>query len=130
MLYKTLEEVIPLNVSIGQYGPGYHGPSAKHKEAWKEYGCSIIEVANANMLADLWAKNMFREDPNGHNSPSVLDSLCSTLLGSIVGGYWQDQGVQHLHQYGKEGFEFSLLQEGTLQHKKGLLMEIIGVGLG
>ncbi|KAL5647980.1 hypothetical protein ACJX0J_042335, partial [Zea mays] len=84
--------------SIGQYGPGYHGPSAKHEEAWKEYGCSIIEVANANMLADLWEKNMF------------------TLLGSIVGGNWQDQGVQHLHQYGKEGFELG----GDLNRLQGL----------
>lgn len=67
------ENKIPLNVvnsrswqimmeSIGQYGPGYRGPSyyearvpwleravkrtstlrAKHEEAWKEYGCSIM----------------------------------------------------------------------------------------
>ncbi|KAL5681202.1 hypothetical protein ACJX0J_007587, partial [Zea mays] len=58
---KSTPEEIPLNVSIGQYGPGYHGPSDKHEEAWKEYGSvdASSEVANANMLADLWAKNMF-----------------------------------------------------------------------
>jgi hypothetical protein len=53
--------------------------------------------------------------PNGLNSPSVLDSLCSTLLGSVVGGYWQDQGVQHLHQYGKEGFEVPIQAWATSQ---------------
>jgi hypothetical protein len=67
------EKKIPLNVvnsrswevmleSIGQYGPGYHGPSyhearipwlervvkrtselrSKHEEAWKEYGCTLM----------------------------------------------------------------------------------------
>ncbi|KAL5654823.1 hypothetical protein ACJX0J_034142, partial [Zea mays] len=86
---KSTPEEIPLNVSIGQYGPGYHGPSDKHEEAWKEYGCSIISVGEAN-------------NEGGQRT------CCP--------GYWQDQGVQHLHQYGKEGFEglfFSLLQEGV-----------------
>ncbi|KAL5658095.1 hypothetical protein ACJX0J_031258, partial [Zea mays] len=54
------------------------------------------EVENANMLADLWGKNMF------------------TLLGSVVGGYWQDQGVQHFLRIDyKACLLFSLLQEGV-----------------
>ncbi|KAL5671819.1 hypothetical protein ACJX0J_016125, partial [Zea mays] len=29
------------------------------RDPLKEYGFSIIEIANANMLADLWGKNMW-----------------------------------------------------------------------
>jgi hypothetical protein len=87
------------------------------------------EVANASMLADLLEKQInkigkqhvvqvchrqwsqlqsSRKDLDGKNPTIVLDTLCCPLLRFAVGGHWKDQGVQQLHQYGKEGVEVHL----------------------
>ena len=175
--------------SIGQYGPRYRGSSyyearvpwleravkrtstlrAKHEEAWKEYGCSIMldgwtdirqrhlinflanspagtyfigsidassEIANANMLADLLEKQIIKVGKehvvqvitdNGANFkaagrilmdkiPHLFWTPCAAhCLDLLFGGYWQDQGVQHLHQHGQEGFEVPVQAWATSQ---------------
>jgi hypothetical protein len=102
------ENNIPLNVvnsrsweimleSIGQYGPGYRGPSyhdirvpwleravertssmtAKHEESWKEYGCSL--------MSDSWTDVRGRHLINFlANSPAGTHFLCSIDASSEI----------------------------------------------
>lgn len=83
--------------SIGQYGPGYRGPSyhdirvpwletsvertssmtAKHEESWKEYGCSL--------MSDSWTDVRGRHLINFlANSPAGTHFLCSIDASSEI----------------------------------------------
>lgn len=146
------ENKIPLNVvnsrsweimleSIGQYGPGYQGPSyhdvrvpwleravertsslrSKHEESWKEYGCSL--------MSDSWKDIRGRHLINFlANSPAGTYFLCSIDASSETANanMLADLLEKQIDKIGRENVVQVVTDNGAnFKAAGGLLMERI-----